>query len=55
MSEFTANIVAKTGDSVTLTFTPQANVECPAFYVPVPMRETGRKGAEDVDGEEAYT
>jgi hypothetical protein len=30
-------------------------VECPAFFVPVPMRETGRKGAEDGEGQEAYT
>ena len=30
-------------------------VECPAFYVPVLMRETGRKGADDGEGQEAYT
>jgi len=30
-------------------------MECPAFYVPVLMRETGQKGAEDGEGQEAYT
>ena len=30
-------------------------VECPAIFVPVLMRETGRKGAEDGEGQEAYT
>ena len=30
-------------------------MECPAFYVPVLMRETGRKGADDGEGQEAYT
>jgi hypothetical protein len=30
-------------------------VECPAFYVPVGMRETGQKGAEDGEGQEAYS
>jgi diguanylate cyclase (GGDEF)-like protein/PAS domain S-box-containing protein len=29
-------------------------LECPAFYVPVLMRETGQKGAEDGQGKEAY-
>jgi hypothetical protein len=30
-------------------------VECPAFYVPVQMRETGQKEAKDGEGEETYT
>jgi hypothetical protein len=29
-------------------------LECPAFFVPVLMRETGQKGAEDGEGKEAY-
>jgi hypothetical protein len=30
-------------------------LECPAFYVPVLVRETGRKGADDGEGQEAYS
>ena len=30
-------------------------LECPAFYVPVLMRETGQKGADDGEGQEAYS
>ena len=33
----------------------QLRVECPAFYVPVLMRETGQKEAEDGEGQEANT
>ena len=29
-------------------------LECPAFCVPVLMRETGQKGADDGEGQEAY-
>jgi transposase len=32
-----------------------AALECPTFFVPVLMRETGQKGAEDGEGQEAYT
>jgi hypothetical protein len=33
------------------------SVECPAFFVPVlmRMRETGQRGAEHGEGQEAYT
>jgi adenylate kinase len=30
------------------------NLECPVFYVPVLLRETGHKGADDGEGQEAY-
>jgi hypothetical protein len=30
-------------------------LECPAFYVPVLVRETGQKGADDGEGQEAYS
>ena len=30
-------------------------VECPAIFVPVLMGEAGQKGAEDGEGQEAYT
>ena len=36
-------------------FAAGVDMECPAFYVPVLMRETGRKGADDGEGQEAYT
>jgi hypothetical protein len=31
------------------------SLECPALFVPVLMRETGQKGAEDGEGKEAHT
>jgi hypothetical protein len=30
------------------------HLECPVFYVPVLLRETGHKGADDGEGQEAY-
>ena len=30
-------------------------LECPGFFVPARMRETGQEGAEDGEGQEAYT
>ena len=33
---------------------PDVTLECPALFVPVLMRETGRKGADDGEGQEAY-
>jgi hypothetical protein len=34
---------------------PVMQLECPAFYVPVLVRETGQKGADDGEGQEAYS
>jgi len=41
--------------AISTTATLLVVLECPAFYVPVLMRETGQKGAKDGEGEETYT